>query len=346
MVEERALGRAADDAAEVRPDRVDDDVQVAAERGEHGHLLRVGVEVLRQPARRRLPTRERLDGLVGRIDRGRGTELGEHPCRLVAAAPPRMLVRGAEWHVATPCLPAGTVEVGSVLREQAHELRASAAADGMRDERALVRVGARLEQEPDVLERVLVERVRKCVRPARRGAVLEEQAQAVGLGGLGRVVEGLAVVRVGAGFQEHSGQLGVVRDTGGAVERRHRPVLVLEARVRVGAALEQLPCQRRRGEAGVADVEERSPAAWPAGRAGVPAVAASEREARPGVLRDLGPRGEHRLGSGSLPGGRRKHERVRVGRSWSCCHALRSSRAPARRASPGRGASRRTAGSP
>ena len=87
----------------------------------------------------------------------------------------------------------------------------------------LVRVGAVVEQEPDVLEALVVERVRERVRPARLRAVLEQDREALGALRLGRVVERLAVVGVRARLEQRACQLRVVADARGAVERRHPP---------------------------------------------------------------------------------------------------------------------------
>jgi hypothetical protein len=224
-----------------------------------------------------------------------------------------VLVRRSKPDVAAPRLAAGTVEVGAVLGEQADEFRPAAAAHRVRDVGVLVRVGARFEEEPDVLEPLVVERVCERVGPVRPRPVREELFEARRARRLRRVVEGLAVVRVGARLEQHAGELGVVRDAGRAVERGHRPVLVDEARVRVRAALEQLPGEGRRRKARVADVEERRPAAWATRRVRVARPGAAEHEGRPGVVRDLGPRCQHRLGAGALPTGRGEHERLGVG---------------------------------
>jgi hypothetical protein len=124
----------------------------------------------------------------------------------------------------------------------------------VRDERAGIRIGAELEQQPDVLEPVLVECVRQRVRAARRGAVLEQEPQALRALRLGGVVERLAVVRVRARLEQQPRELGMVHHPGRAVERRHLTVLVDEERVRIGAALEQLAPEAGGREARVTDV--------------------------------------------------------------------------------------------
>jgi hypothetical protein len=89
-----------------------------------------------------------------------------------------VLVGRAQRDVAPPRLAAGLVQIGAVRGEQAHELGAAAAAHGVREVRALVGVGAGLQQQPHVLETLLVERVRQRVGVARARAVLEQQRQA------------------------------------------------------------------------------------------------------------------------------------------------------------------------
>ena len=107
--------------------------------------------------------------------------------------------------------------------------------------------------------------------------------------GLGRVVDGLAVVRVRARREQQRGHARLVRDAGRAVERAERAELrVLPARVRVGAGVEQRP---RAGdqpvgalaaeEGGVRDVEQRQPArARRRGRVAAPASRASAARTR------------------------------------------------------------------
>ena len=160
-----------------------------------------------------------------------------------------MLVRRPQRDVAAPRLAARPVDVGAVLGEEPDERRPAPAPDGVGDQEALVRVRAGLEQEPDVLLALVVERVRERVRAARRRPVLEQEPQALGALGLGRVVDRLVVVRVGAVLEQQARHLRVVDDAGGAVERGHRAVLVRVRRVRVGAALQQLPDEAARREA-------------------------------------------------------------------------------------------------
>jgi hypothetical protein len=68
---------------------------------------------------------------------------------------------------------------------------------------ALVRVRARFEQRANVGQALVVERVRKGVGALGHGAVPEEQSQALRVLRLGRVIAGLAVVRIRARLHEH-----------------------------------------------------------------------------------------------------------------------------------------------
>ena len=199
-----------------------------------------------------------------------------------------------------------------MLREQAEELRAATATDGVRDERALVGVRARLQQQPHVIEAIFVEGVRQRVRPARFGAVLEQEPETRRVLGLGRVVERLAVVRARPGLEQDARQLRIMCDPGRTVERRHPAILVAESHVRIRAALEQLAREPRRGEARVADVEERRPSARPSGLVRITRPAAAEDEPRPRVALDLGTRGQKRFGAGPPSVGRGKDEGLGV----------------------------------
>ena len=142
-----------------------------------------------------------------------------------------------------------------------------------------------------------------CSSRSRRQSVLDR---------LRRVVDRLAVVRVGSRLEEHAGQLRVVRDAGGAVERRHRAVLVVEGHVRVGAAREEVPRERRRRKARMADVEERRPAPRPARRARVALPTSAEHEPCPRIVGELRAGGEQRFRACALPVRRRQDERLRV----------------------------------
>jgi hypothetical protein len=91
-----------------------------------------------------------------------------------------------------------------VLREEAYEVGVAATPDRVRDECALVRIGAVLEQQADVLEAVLVERVPEGVRACGRRAVREQEAQALRAFRLCRVVKRLAVVGIGPRLEEYA----------------------------------------------------------------------------------------------------------------------------------------------
>ena len=221
-----------------------------------------------------------------------------------------MLVRRPQRDLPAPRLTAGAIEVGAVLREQADQRWPAAAADRVRDVRVFVRVGSRLEQQSDVVEPLVVECMGQGVRVARARAVLEEQLETGGASRLRRVVQGLAVVGVGACLQQHTGELGVVSDPGRAVESGHVAVLVLEGRVRVGATAEELLGERSRRKARVADVEERRPGPRPTRRVRIAVPAAAEDESDPGVVGELRAGGKHRLRTRPLPPGRRQHERL------------------------------------
>ena len=203
-----------------------------------------------------------------------------------------MLIGRPQRHVSAPGLAAGPVEIAAVLREQAQELRSATATDGVRDERALVGVRARLQQQPHVIEPIVVEGVRQRVRPARLGAVLEQQPEAGRVLGLGRVVERLAVVRTRPGVEQDARQLRIMCDPGRAVERRHPAILVAESHVRIRAALEQLAREprlrgstsgRRRGAAPIrAALRARSDHPPSRGRGRAPPTGrARSRDARP-----------------------------------------------------------------
>jgi hypothetical protein len=288
VVEHGAGRRAADDAPEVEPGEIDDEVRVAAERRDDEHLLRIRIEGLGQRLRGALAARDRAQRQVLRLDVRRRAELREHLRLLVTAADDRLTVRRAKRHVSAPELAAGAVELGAVLREQPQERGTAPAADRVCEDRPLVRVHPGLEQQPDVLEPVLVEGVPERVRAAGLGAGREQQAQALGALGLGRVVDRLPVVRIRSGREEQPSQLGVVLDARGAVERRHRAVLVPERGVRVGAALEEPGRDLRRVEARVARVEERRPSERPAGLLRVALPRPPERERGPGVVGEPG----------------------------------------------------------
>ena len=191
-----------------------------------------------------LAAREAGDPGVGLVDIGRGAEPCEQRRQLVLSSQDGMLIRRPQGNAAAPGLAAGPVEVGAVGSQQLDRLRAATPADGVCDREALVRVGAVLEQEPDMLEPVVVERVQERVRARRRGAVLEQDPEALRALGLGRVIQRLAVVGTRTCLEQRGRELGVVLPSSSAVERRHLAVLVDEERVRVGAAREQVAGER------------------------------------------------------------------------------------------------------
>ena len=216
-------------------------------------------------------------------------------CELVLPAQDGVLVRRPQRHVAAPGLASRPVDIGPVRDQELDRLRPSTTPDGVRDAEALVRVGAVLEQQPDVLQALVVEGMRECVRVRRLRTVLEQDPQTVRALRLGRVIDGLAVVRVRTGLQQGARQVGVVPDAGGTVERGHVPVLVHEVPVGVGATSEQFAGEVRRREARVARIDERRPAARASGCIRVTVPFAAENELHPRVLLELGPGGEHRL---------------------------------------------------
>ena len=110
-------------------------------------------------------------------------------CELVLPAQDGVLVRRPQRHVAAPGLAARPVDIGSVRDQELDRLRPSTTPDGVRDAEALVRVGAVLEQQPDVLQALVVEGVRECVRVGRLRTVLEQDPQTVRALRLGRVID-------------------------------------------------------------------------------------------------------------------------------------------------------------
>ena len=120
-------GRAADDADEAGADDVQHGVGLSAQGAHDEHLLRVGIERIGQGVRP-LAAGERRERLVGRVDVGGRSELGQRRGDVVAVADHRVLVRSAERDVAAPGLAAGAVEVGAVGVEQPDRLRPAPAA--------------------------------------------------------------------------------------------------------------------------------------------------------------------------------------------------------------------------
>jgi hypothetical protein len=212
VLEERSGRRAAHDAAEVRADELDDELESAAQRAQDQDLLGVRAEPFRDGRLRVVTAGDAGEGKVAGVDLGRGAELGERPRGVVAAAQDRVLVRRPQGHVSAPGFAARPVEVAAVLGEQAQELGAAAATDGVREERSLGGIRGRFEQQPHVFRAIVVEGVGERVRAPRLGAVLEQEPEACRVLGLGRVVERLVVVRVRSRLEQDARQLRIVRD--------------------------------------------------------------------------------------------------------------------------------------
>ena len=255
---------------------------------------------------------QRADGLVGRVQARVRAELRERAREVVAPAQDRVLVGGAQRDVAPPRLAARPVELGATDREQLQRRGPAAAAHRVGQQRSLVRIATRVEEQPHVLGVVLVEGPGEGVRAAHVRAVVEQQLQARRAARLDGVVHRLAVVGVRARLQQRAGHRGIADDADGAVERGHRPVLVAIRRVRVSAAGEQLPQELDGREARVAEVHDRRPAARTAGRVHVARPAAAEDERGPRVAHDPRTRREECLGPGAAPARGGEDERLGV----------------------------------
>lgn len=94
-----------------------------------------------------------------------------------------------------------------------------------------------LEQDPNLDG--IPDRVTERVRVAHGRAALEQQLQARRVVGLDGVVDGLAVVGVGPAVEQQPRRVEVVGLAGGAVEDRHRAVVVVVHLVDVGPAVQQ-----------------------------------------------------------------------------------------------------------
>ena len=146
---------------------------------------------------------------------------------------------------------AGRQQRGDVARRAAHADRPQQrCAPGLRQPRAgrLVRVAAMREQQFERVGIAHVERAPQRIRPAHPRAVFEQHARAGRM--LHRVIQRFAVVRVGAGFQQHRGENRIAIDARRAVQRRQRPRFVgfgerrrrkavADPLVRIGAGIEQ-----------------------------------------------------------------------------------------------------------
>ena len=246
---------------------------------------RVGVLAPPAAAPRRGRRRSEADQLVDRADLAPRAELGQQLAEVRPAHPPREPVRRAL------VLLVPRVHVGAGLDQHPQHLRRAPAVDRPQQRRLDLVAGLVVEQQPQHRGLLGVEAVRERVGALDARARREQQPQAGVVAGLGRVVDGLVVVRVRARLQQERGHARLVRDAGGAVERAQRAELgVLPARVRVGAGLEQRPRaldQPVRAlaaeERGVAGVEQRQPVARAAGSRGEAGVArrAPRAPARP-----------------------------------------------------------------
>ena len=204
-----------------------------------------------------LAAHDRSDELRGRVELGARTRRREQLHR------GRVLEAGGA-HVRRPPVAVARVERGAVLDQQLHDLGVA----GVQERVAQLRVRraqvALLEQHAQ-LRRVL-DRVAERVGVAHRGTAREQQLQAGAVLGLDGVVDGLAIVRVRSAVEQQPRRLEVVGDAGGAVQHRHRAVLVVVHLVHVGAAIEQQldhaahagrARRRRAQEDGVAGARQR-----------------------------------------------------------------------------------------
>ena len=249
MVQQRALGRAADDAAEVRARTARRRAPCAPRSGGEDHDLLLVVVERRGTCSRALAAGDRGDREVVGVDVGVRAERRRSVCGgFVASAQHGVLVGGAHARriVASSSPPRCSRSAPcstSSRRYSGPRPRRTACGSSSRG------VGARVEQQPHVLQPLVVERVGEHDRLDGR-AVLEQRAQALRARRLGRVVDRLAVVGVRARLEQHARELGIVDDARRAVERGHLAVLVGERRVRVRAAREQrrarAPPRRRR----------------------------------------------------------------------------------------------------
>jgi hypothetical protein len=143
-VEQRPFRRATHDSAEVRPDGIDDGAQRAAECGEDEDLLGVRIEPRGERAGGPLAGRDCRHGAVLGRHVVRRAELGQGLGRVGSAAQYGVLVGRAKRDVAAPGLAARCVELGPVLDQQPQLLRSAPTPHRVREQRPLVRVGARL----------------------------------------------------------------------------------------------------------------------------------------------------------------------------------------------------------
>jgi hypothetical protein len=157
---------------EADPDEVDDRVGRPGQRRQDRDLCAVVVEVARKLLGR-IAARDGPERVVELVGLRRSTELDERRGDVLAAPSHSMPVRREPVVL-------GLFEICAVLREQPDRLGTSAAAHRVHDVRILVRIGSGIEQQPDVLGVLVVERVRKRHGAGDRCAVLEQHTEARG----------------------------------------------------------------------------------------------------------------------------------------------------------------------
>ena len=213
------------------------------------------------------------DEQVGRARLPRRTELGQH----LGDVRPAACDREGVWPAAGACL--AQPEVRAALGEHPHEPGGAVAIDGPRYGPvelvpARPRRRAVLEQQRDQLAVLAVEGMRQRVRSRDGRSRLEQEPNAREIARLGRVVQGLAVVGIGAPSEQDAREARLVCDAGGAVERALCAELRMRVRrVRIGARVEQAlgrgherVAARSAEVARVRDVDQRLPAERRQGR--------------------------------------------------------------------------------
>ena len=195
--------------------------------------------------------------------------------------------------IATADLPSDQVyerRVGAVVQHQLDVLEPVVAPQGLMERRMMparhpIRIGSFLEQESNAFRVVPVGLAKQHRREAVLGelAALDQDAHRGVVVGLRRVIHDLVVVGVRPALEEEPGQLRVVRDSGGAVERAlpfglGLVIGLVPSRIRARAGVEQglrrshEPVRSRPVEAqvsGEAEVRERVPAARALFRRGI-----------------------------------------------------------------------------
>ena len=248
------------------------------------------------------------DQLVDRPDLAPRAELGEHLADVRPAHPPREPVRRA----LVLLVPGVRVRPGGDQHPQ--HLRRAAPVDRPQQRALDLAPGLVIEQEPQHRRPLGVEAVRDRVRALDARARVEQQAQAGVVGGLGRVVDGLVVVRVRARLEQQRGHPRLVRDARRAVERAERAELgVLPARVGSAPA-----SSSARAQATSPPVRSRRGT-----RSGTGRAAAASRARRPAALAGRGrapaPRAPARRRRGRAPrrGARRSGSSASSASAWS-----------------------------